>query len=168
MASKRYFLFLFVVLTGCASPPAPQVEMTIAEGRVGIVDPGKRAPGGPVVILSKEDMKTLDSFWRDTTRDTLRDSRVPESVHDQTLRLLTVMIIGARRNMPTCAGFDLHGIVEIEVGTVPASILNKAHTQVPAPSIAETWLVKVCDEEEKWLVIGANSVPFIAAAPEGF
>ncbi len=139
--------------------------MVKTESGVGVVDPGKRVPDGPIAVLSKDDMKTLDSFWRDTARQTIKESQVTDAAKDQSLRLLTVMIIGIRRGMPMCGDLDLHAIRSIDPGRVPASISTKAKVQVPAPSFTELWSVNVCDDEEKWLVIGANGLPFITVAP---
>ena len=155
------------MLVGCATQPRPQVEMVRTEGGVGVVNPNKHVIGGPTVVLSGDDMKTLDSFWRDAAHEKIGEYQVPTAAKDLSLRLLAVMIIGARGDRPVCADFDLHDIHRIDLAAVPSDIIDKAKAQVPAPSLAEKWSVKVCDDEEKWLVIGAKGLPFITAAPSG-
>lgn len=132
---------------------------------VGVFDPNTHVPAGPVKVLHEDDMKTLDSFWQDGTLKAVNESQVSDAAKRHTLRLLAIMIIGSRRDLPNCGDFDLHGIRKLELSTVPVSIVEKAKVQVPAPTFAEKWSVVACDDETKWLVIGANGMPYISVAP---
>jgi len=156
-------ILIFVsVVSGCTTQPLPDTESTKSQNT--------NKNTGKKLVLSKDELETLDGFWGGSTQTTLVSTQVSDNFKAPLLRVLAISVIArcSSENKKGFSGFDLFKISQIDLSSVPDPMLKKATAQLVSPEFAEIWTVDACDDELKWIVIGAEKFPFISSAPEGF